>query len=62
MEAGIAEADDCNYRDLSPLAFAEKGGRLHHLVRIDADGKPLSGGAILSALAEGRLRSRKGYE
>jgi hypothetical protein len=44
-----------------PLAFAEKGGRLHHLVRIDAEGKPLPGGAILSALAEGRLASRKGY-
>jgi len=44
-----------------PLALVEKSGRLHHLVRVDAAGKPLLGGAILSALAEGRLASRKGY-
>lgn len=44
-----------------PLAFAEKSGRLHHLVVIDSAGKPLPGGPVLSALAEGRLASRKGY-
>lgn len=44
-----------------PLALVEKSGRLHHLVVIDAAGKPLSGGPVLSALAEGRLASRKGY-
>jgi len=44
-----------------PLALAEKSGRLHHLVLVDAAGKPLSGGPVLSALAEGRLASHKGY-
>jgi hypothetical protein len=44
-----------------PLALAEKGGRLHHLVVIDPAGKPLPGGPVLSALAEGRLASHKGY-
>jgi hypothetical protein len=44
-----------------PLALVEKSGRVHHFVRIDDAGKPLSGGAVLSALAEGRLASHKGY-
>jgi hypothetical protein len=44
-----------------PLALVEKSGRVHHCVRIDDDGKPLLGGAVLSALAEGRLASHKGY-
>jgi hypothetical protein len=44
-----------------PLALVEKGGRVHHFVRVDAAGKPLLGGAVLSALAEGRLASHKGY-
>jgi hypothetical protein len=44
-----------------PLALVEKSGRVRHLVRVDPAGKPLPGGAVLSALAEGRLASRKGY-
>ncbi|HEV7519078.1 MAG TPA: hypothetical protein VGR07_22540, partial [Thermoanaerobaculia bacterium] len=44
-----------------PLALVEKSGRVHHLVRVDAAGKPLPGGAVLSALAAGRLASHKGY-
>lgn len=45
-----------------PLALAEKSGRVHHLVVVDTAGKPRPGGAVLSALAEGRLASRKGYK
>jgi hypothetical protein len=44
-----------------PLALVEKSGRVHHFVRIDDAGKPLLGGAVLSAVAEGRLASHKGY-
>jgi hypothetical protein len=44
-----------------PLALVEKSGRVHHLVVIDAKGTPQPGNPVLTALAEGRLASHKGY-